>query len=138
MCSTPVIYCPDWFPTTVKVDNTVYLYSNTNLEQVMDTLDSVSLQGIDALPAAARIAAEIRFVKELERGLGSNKAVVEVYRAWCDAAEAEVSELSLETSSLAVKWPKAFNAAQRAGLKNIDEGDSHFEMHLARQAAGAY
>lgn len=104
----------------------------------MHTLYSVSLQGVEALPAAERIAAEIRFVKELERGLGTDAGIVDVYRAWCDAAEAEASELSAGTASLAAKWPKAFNAAQRAGLKNIGEGDAHFELHLARQSADAY
>lgn len=98
----------------------------------MHTPYSVSLQGVEALPATERIAAEIRFVNELERGLGSEEAVAEVYRAWCDAAEAEASERSASTSSLAVKWPKAFNAAQRAGLKNIGEGDGHFELRLER------
>lgn len=94
---------------------------------------SVSLQGVEDLPPAERISAEVRFIKELERNLGGEVAVVEIYRAWTEAAEAEASELSEETSTLAVKWPKAFNAAQRAGLKNIGEGDAHFEFHLERQ-----
>ena len=98
---------------------------------------SVSLQGVEDLPAAERISAEIRFIKELERGLGSEESVVSVYRAWTEAAEAEASELDAETSSLAVKWPKAFNAAQRAGLKNIGEGDAHFELVLVRQPTPA-
>ena len=104
----------------------------------MDKLYSVSLQGIEILPPSERIGAEVRFIKDLERSLGSEEAVVEVYRAWRDAGEAEASELSAKTSSLAVKWPKAFNAAQRAGLKNIGEGDAHFELHLERQSAGAH
>jgi hypothetical protein len=104
----------------------------------MNKTYSVSLQGVEALPATERIAAEIRFIKELERSLGSEDSVVEVCRAWRDAGESEAGELSPETSSLAVKWPKAFNAAQRAGLKNIGEGDAHFELHLERQAAGAH
>ena len=79
------------------------------------------------------ISAEVRFIKELERSLGGEEAVVRVYRAWCEAAEAEASELNEETSSLAVKWPMAFNTAQRAGLKNIGEGDAHVELHLVRQ-----
>ena len=95
---------------------------------------SVSLQGVDNLPQAERISAEVRFIKELERSLGGEEAVVRVYRAWSEAAEVEASELDAETSSLAVKWPKAFNAAQRAGLKNIGEGDAHFELLLVRQA----
>lgn len=98
---------------------------------------SVSLQGVEDLPTSERISAEIRFIKELERSLGGEEAVVDVYRAWTEAAEAEASELDAETSSRAVKWPKAFNAAQRAGLKNIGEGDAHFELLLVRQQTPA-
>ena len=103
----------------------------------MNSPYSVSLQRFEALPASDRIAAEIRFAKELERSLGSGEAVAEVYRAWCNTAEADASKLSAATSPLAVKWPKAFDAAQRAGLKNIGEGDAHFELRLERPAHGA-
>ncbi len=98
---------------------------------------SVSLQGVEDIPQAESISAEARFTKELERSLGGEVAVVEIYRAWSEATEAEASELSEETSSLAIKWPKAFNTAQRAGLKNIGEGDAHFKLHLVRQMAPA-
>lgn len=96
---------------------------------------SVCLHGVEGVPAAEKITAEIRFIKELERGLGNTEAVVEVYRAWRDACECDASELSPQTSTLAVKWPKAFDAAQRAGLKSIGEGDGHFELRLERQNA---
>ena len=95
----------------------------------------VSLQGFDVLPSAERISAELRCSKELERSLGSADAVVDVYRGWRDACECETSELSPLTSSLAVKWPKAFDLAQRAGLKNIGESDAHFELRLETQSA---
>ena len=104
----------------------------------MDKPYSVSLQGVEGLPAAERIAAEVRFIKDLERTFGSAEAVVVVYRAWREASECEASELSAETSSLAVKWPKAFETAQRAGLKNIGEGDAHFELQLERQPAESH
>jgi hypothetical protein len=98
---------------------------------------SVSLQGVEDLPQAERISAEVRFIKELERSLGGEEDVVRVYRAWSEAAEDEAGELDAETSSLAVKWPNAFTAAQRAGLKNIGEGDGYFELLLVRQATPA-
>jgi hypothetical protein len=66
---------------------------------------SVSLQGVEDLPQAERISAEVRFIKELERSLGGEEDVVRVYRAWSEAAEDEAGELDAETSSLAVKWP---------------------------------
>lgn len=99
----------------------------------MDKPYSVALQGVDGLPPAERIAAEVRFIKDLERSLGSADAVVAVYRAWQEASESEANQLSAETSSLAVKWPKAFDTAQRAGLKNIGDSDAHFELNLDRQ-----
>lgn len=101
----------------------------------MDRPYSIALQAVDGLQPAERLAAEIRFIKDLERTLGGADAVVAVYRAWQEASESEASELSPETSSLAVKWPKAFDTAQRAGLKNIGESDAHFELHLNRQPA---
>ncbi len=101
----------------------------------MDKPYSVALQGIDGMPSNERIAAEVRFIKALEKSLGSADAVVAVYRAWLDASECDATELTAETSSLAVRWPKAFDVAQRAGLKNVGEGDAHFELHLQRQHA---
>lgn len=101
----------------------------------MDKPYSIALQGIDGMPGSERIGAEVRFIKELEKNLGGADAVVAVYRAWLDASACDASELSAETSSLAVKWPKAFSAAQRAGLKSVGEGDGHFELHLQRQHA---
>lgn len=100
----------------------------------MDKPYSVALQGVEGLPGAERIAAEMRFIRELERAIGGSDAVSHVYRAWLDACEADPTELSNETSSLAVKWPKAFAAAQRAGLKNIGESDAHFELRLERRS----
>ena len=102
----------------------------------MDKPYSVTLQGVEGLPSAERIAAEIRFIKELERSLGTADGVVAVYSAWSDASESDASELSAEISNLAMKWLKAFDAAQRLGLKNIGESDAHFEVRVERQHTG--
>jgi hypothetical protein len=95
----------------------------------------VTLKGIESLPLAEIVAADARFIKTLERQLGSRDAVVEVYRAWLEANESLASEVRADTWAAAGKWPKAFQAAQQAGLRNIGEGDAHFEMHLERQSA---
>ena len=58
-----------------------------------------------------------------------------MYRAWREASENEATEVRQETWALAKKWAKAFETAQRAGLKNIGEGDAHFELELARPHA---
>lgn len=99
----------------------------------MDKPYSVSLQGIEGLPAAEKISAEARFIKEIERALGGADAVVAVYRAWREASENEATEVRQETWALAAQWAKAFETAQRAGLKNIGEGDAHFELQLERK-----
>jgi len=101
----------------------------------MDKPYSVSLHGISGLPLAEIVAADTRFIKTLERQLGSGDAVVQVYQAWLEANESLACEVSAETWEIAGKWPKAFQAAQQAGLKNIGEGDAHFELHLERQNA---
>jgi hypothetical protein len=99
----------------------------------MDKPYSVSLQGIEGLPPAEAVAADVRFIKALERALGSSDAVVEVYRAWLEASESDATEISSKVWALATQWPKAFQTAQQAGLKNIGECEGHFELHLDRQ-----
>jgi hypothetical protein len=101
----------------------------------MDKPYCVSLQGMEGLPAAEKISAEVRFITAIERALGGADAVVEVYRAWREASENEATEVRKETWALATQWAKAFETAQRSGLKNIGEGDAHFELQLARQPA---
>ena len=101
----------------------------------MDKPYSVSLQGISDVPLAEIIAADTRFIKTLERQLGSSDAVVEVYQAWLEANENAATEVSASTRELAGRWPKAFQAAQQSGLKTIGESDAYFELHLERQSA---
>jgi len=89
----------------------------------------VSLEHVTPMPAAERISAELTFIKELDKSLGGSEAVVTTFLAWKEACESDAAELSSDVASLAVKWPKAFESAQRAGLKNIGD-DAHFELHL--------
>ncbi len=90
----------------------------------------VSLEHVTAMPAAEKISAELRFIKELDKSLGGSESVVATFMAWKEACDCDAAELSSDVASLAVKWPKAFEAAQRAGLKNIGEGEAHFELQL--------
>ena len=99
----------------------------------MDAHYLVVLEGANELPAREKLSAEARFMKEIERSFGSAEAMLEVYSAWREACDSDASELSAKTSALAVKWPKAFNTAQRAGLQNIGEGDAHFELSLGQR-----
>ncbi len=97
----------------------------------MDKPYVVSLETQTALPATEKISAEMRFVKELEKCLGGPSSVVATFSAWAEACESDASELGSDVAGLAVKWPKAFEAAQRMGLKNLGEGEAHFELHLS-------
>lgn len=90
----------------------------------------VSLEHVTPMPAAEKISAELRFIKELDKTLGGPDSVVATFMAWKEACDCDAAELSSDVASLAVKWPKAFESAQRAGLKNIGEGEAHFELHL--------
>lgn len=99
---------------------------------------TVALKDAPELPTAERIAAEVRFIKEIERSLGSADDVARIYRAWIDASESGANELDAESASLAVRWPKAMNAASQAGLRKVSEtSDAHFELRLERTRAPA-
>lgn len=88
------------------------------------------------LPVAERINAEVRFLRELERALGGPNEVAAVYRAWIDASENDATNVDSNTAKQAVRWPKAAEAAHRAGFRDIgDIGEAHFEVRLFRAAA---
>ncbi len=101
----------------------------------MGQIYTVSLTGGDSVPAKERQVAEARFERELERCLGTPETVAEVYKAWYEATNNDPAEVTSATYSTAVRWPKAFNAAQRAGLQSIGDNEAHFELQLARQHA---
>ena len=101
----------------------------------MAQIYTVSLNGGDSVPAKERQVAEARFERELERCLGNPETVAEVYQAWHEASNNDPAEVPSATYSIAVRWPKAFNAAQRAGLQSIGDNEAHFELQLVRQHA---
>lgn len=97
---------------------------------------TVALQQATDLPIRERIEAEVRFAKELERALGGEDAVAEVYKAWLDASESEANQIDTSTATKAVRWPKAAEAARQAGFRKLgDIGEAHFEIRLERHAA---
>ena len=97
---------------------------------------TVSLQDASDLPARERIEAEVHFVRELEKALGGEEAVVEVYRCWLDASESGANEIDGRTAANAARWPKAADAARQAGLRKLgDVGPAHFEVKLERGRA---
>lgn len=97
---------------------------------------TVALEEAKDLPPAERIAAEVRFVREIERTLGSSDDVATVYRAWLEASECDVASIGEVTANLAARWPRAADAAYRAGFKGIgDIGEAHFALRLSRASA---
>jgi hypothetical protein len=97
----------------------------------------VALQEAPDLPMRDRIEAEVRFARELERALGGEEAVAETYRSWINATEADANELDAQTAEKAVRWPRAAEAATRAGLSKLGFAEAYFEVRLERGHADA-
>jgi hypothetical protein len=96
---------------------------------------TVALVDSSDLPLRDRIDAEVRFVRELERSLGDEHVVADVYRAWVSSSESDANELDNDTAVKAVRWPRAFDAANQAGFHKLgDIGAAHFEIRLERHA----
>lgn len=90
----------------------------------------VRLEAGSSLPAQERMRAETRFSAALEKALGGPDRVVEAYRAFQVAAEAE-DEVSSEIAALAKAWQRAVGLAEQAGTRDFGEGlDAYFEIRL--------
>jgi hypothetical protein len=101
------------------------------------TTYTVALQDGRDLPTRERIDAEVRFARELERVLGGEDGIAEVYRAWMEASESEANQIDTSTATKAVRWPRAFDAARQAGFSKLgDIGEAHFEVRLERHTTG--
>ena len=91
----------------------------------------VTLRDAPEVPAAVRIAAETRFALLLERSLGTPEQVGRVLRAWTAAAESSAEELDRQTVELAVLWPRAFDLARQAALRELGESPrAYFDVEL--------
>ncbi|MFC5499437.1 hypothetical protein ACFPOE_17965 [Caenimonas terrae] len=99
---------------------------------------TVALEDAQDLPSSNRITAETRFAASIERALGGADAVASTYRAWVNASESDASHLDRDTAALAVQWPRAFDAARQAAMRDIGElPGAHFEVRLERAHAGS-
>lgn len=97
---------------------------------------TVALLDSQDLTMRDRIEAEVRFARELERSLGSEDLVAEVYRAWVSSSESNANEIDTETATKAVRWPRAVDAANQAGFSKLgDIGAAHFEIRIERHPA---
>lgn len=95
---------------------------------------TVALEDAPELPSSHRITAEARFAAVIESRLGGPEAVATAYRAWVCTNDSEARDVDQDTASLAVLWPRAFETARQAGLREVGELPSaHFEVRLERQ-----
>ena len=106
------------------------------LESGMIKPYTVALEDAGSVPSAQRISAEVRFITALERVLGTAEDVANVYRAWLDASENQAIDVDAESAQLAVRWPRAFDTARQAGMREIGEmPEAHFTVRLERAQA---
>ena len=95
---------------------------------------TVALEDAPELPSSNRITAEARFAAIIESKLGGAEAVATTYRAWVSASESAATDVDQATASLAVLWPRAYDAARQAGFRDLAEmPGAHFEVRLERQ-----
>lgn len=74
----------------------------------------------------------MRFARELERALGGEDAVAEVYKSCLDASETEANQVDAATSAQAVRWPPGFGAARQARFSKLgDIGEPHLRCGLS-------
>ena len=75
---------------------------------------------------AVRVA-EQRFRRELEKQLGAD--VLPVMRAFQNASESSDTDLTKTEIALAARWIKAYDAARKAGFRDLgDTDEAYFEV----------
>jgi hypothetical protein len=94
---------------------------------------AITLQDAPSIiPQQARIDAETRFQKTLERALGGPENVMLAYRAWQTAEETSDIELSYEQITLVKKWLAAASRARNDGLRDLGETEAWFEVRAIK------
>lgn len=97
----------------------------------MTTPYFVRLVGADGIPVSARIAAEIRFLMELERGLGGSRGVMAAWQEDESAPEAWNSTTSAGTPEPRTLWDEVFGAASGVALGEVAVPGAHFMFSCA-------
>lgn len=94
---------------------------------------TVTLQDFPEIPDNIRVQAERRFIRTLERAIGSEEDVVSAYSAWSNAEDAGEGELSGEEAALAKRWVQAATRAQQDAFNGLGEAqEAYFEFRVAR------
>ncbi len=100
----------------------------------MESPYTVALVDARDLPFPARICAEVRYASELERLLGGPEQVARTYNAWVEVSQSEAAATDRQTIAVAERWPRAAEAAMRAGYRTLGDigSDAHFEIAVNR------
>ncbi len=100
-------------------------------DTAVESAYTVNLCDFPGLPLNARMDAEVRYSKALERAFGNAEAVAAAYAAWCYAAEGEDSDADPADKAQALRWVKAVDAARQAGFRGLSEDEgAYFEVRL--------
>ncbi|WP_312305594.1 hypothetical protein [Pulveribacter sp.] len=100
------------------------------MEAVADSLYTVALRDApSSLPADARITAEARYARELERALGGPEQVATALDAVLSLEGADM--ISAADKAMAERWQKAAGTARDRALSQIGEvEEAYFEVRL--------
>ncbi len=101
------------------------------METIAETLYTVALRDAPTnLPVDARITAEARYARELERALGGPDQVAATLDSVLSLEGADV--VSAADKALADRWQKASSTARDRALAQIGEvEEAYFEVRLA-------
>ena len=90
----------------------------------------VKLIDFPGLLPEAQADAENRFRRALDRQLGED--VMPVWEAFQDASDSSATDLSKDDIAMAIRWPKAYDAAKTAGFRDLGTADgAYFELRAA-------
>lgn len=78
----------------------------------------------------AKLNAEYRFQRVLERAFREPEEVLLAYRTWQNAMESDESELSEDDKALVKKWMDIATKAQQEGFRELGECEAYFEIRI--------
>lgn len=102
----------------------------------MTTPYLVRLVGADGIPSSGRIAAEIRFLMELERALGGQRGVMAAWQEDEAAFEAWDATSGADTPALCTLWDEVFGAASGVALGEVALPGAHFVFSPVTPSTG--
>lgn len=112
---------------------TVNMYvSILSCEKIMTY--SVSLQDFPDIPDNLKKEAERRFMRTLERAIGSEETLLSAYTAWCNVQDSGGSEgVAHDEIVLARQWLQAASRAQQDGFSGLgDAQEAYFDFRVGR------